>query len=70
LGFIVGQALPQLGQVLPLEEGGEMKIVLLVARILLGLTFFVFGLNGFLGFIPTPPLHAGLAGQFVTVLFK
>lgn len=25
------------------------------ARILLGLIFFVFGLNGFLNFIPTPP---------------
>lgn len=26
-----------------------------VARVLLGLIFFVFGLNGFLNFIPTPP---------------
>lgn len=26
------------------------------ARILLGLIFFVFGLNGFLGFLPQPPL--------------
>lgn len=26
------------------------------ARILLGLIFFVFGLNGFLGFLPHPPL--------------
>jgi uncharacterized membrane protein YphA (DoxX/SURF4 family) len=26
-----------------------------VARIFLGLIFFVFGLNGFLNFIPTPP---------------
>ncbi len=47
-----------------------MKIAVLVARILVGLIFFVFGLNGFLGFIPTPPLPAGLAGQFLTVLFK
>jgi putative oxidoreductase len=29
-----------------------MKIVALVARLLLGLLFFVFGLNGFLHFIP------------------
>jgi uncharacterized membrane protein YphA (DoxX/SURF4 family) len=28
----------------------------LVARILLGLIFFVFGLNGFLHFIPMPPM--------------
>jgi uncharacterized membrane protein YphA (DoxX/SURF4 family) len=32
-----------------------MKIVALIARILLGLIFFVFGLNGFLQFIPVPP---------------
>ena len=29
-----------------------------VARVLLGLMFFVFGLNGFLNFIPTPPPDA------------
>jgi uncharacterized membrane protein YphA (DoxX/SURF4 family) len=32
-----------------------MKKVAIVARILLGLIFFVFGLNGFLNFIPLPP---------------
>jgi uncharacterized membrane protein YphA (DoxX/SURF4 family) len=47
-----------------------MKIAVLIARILVGLTFFVFGLNGFLGFIPRPPLPAGLAGQFQVVLFQ
>ena len=30
-----------------------------VARVLLGLTFFVFGLNGFLHFLPQPPMPAG-----------
>ncbi len=30
----------------------------MVARILLGLAFFVFGLNGFLHFLPNPPLPA------------
>ncbi len=40
-----------------------MKITVLVARILLGLTFLVFGLNGFLYFIPAPPL-TGAAGAF------
>jgi uncharacterized membrane protein YphA (DoxX/SURF4 family) len=34
----------------------------LVARILLGLTFFVFGLNGFLNFIPQPPPPAPALG--------
>jgi putative oxidoreductase len=45
-----------------------MKIAVLVARILLGLMFLVFGLNGFLNFLhmPTPP---GPAGQYVGVLF-
>ena len=32
-----------------------MRIVAIVARILLGLVFLVFGLNGFLHFIPNPP---------------
>src|SRR6266446_5514387 len=47
-----------------------MKIAALIARILLGLVFFVFGLNGFLNFIPMGPLPTGLAGQFVAVLFQ
>ena len=41
-----------------------MKIVTVVVRILLGVVFFVFGLNGFVGFIPTPPLP-GTAGAFI-----
>jgi putative oxidoreductase len=45
-----------------------MKIAVLVARILLGLLFLVFGLNGFFHFIPMPP-PPGLAGQYFTVLF-
>lgn len=47
-----------------------MKIAALIARILLGLVFLVFGLNGFLMFIPMGPMPTGLAGQFVTVLFQ
>ncbi|HEX4542792.1 MAG TPA: hypothetical protein VH114_06465 [Candidatus Acidoferrum sp.] len=47
-----------------------MKIAALIARLLLGLVFLVFGLNGFLQFIPAPPLPAGLEGQFLTVLFQ
>lgn len=45
-----------------------MKILTLIARILLGLVFFVFGLNGFVGFIPMPPLE-GVAGAFIGALF-
>jgi putative oxidoreductase len=44
-----------------------MKIVVTISRLLLGLAFFVFGLNGFLHFIPSPPLH-GLMLDFMTVI--
>jgi putative oxidoreductase len=45
-----------------------MKITIVLARFLLGLIFLVFGLNGFLHFIPAP-LPSGTAGQFVGALF-
>src|ERR1700737_101324 len=45
-----------------------MKITTSIARILLGLIFLVFGLNGFLHFIPMPP-PTGLAGQFFGAIF-
>ena len=47
-----------------------MKIVVLIARLLLGLTFVVFGLNGFLNFLSMGPLPSGLAGQFIGALFQ
>jgi putative oxidoreductase len=46
-----------------------MKIVTMIARYLLGLMFLVFGSNMFLNFIPTGPMPAGLAGQFMGALF-
>ena len=45
-----------------------MRITSVIARVLLGLIFLVFGLNGFLHFIPSPP-PSGIAGQFVGALF-
>jgi putative oxidoreductase len=45
-----------------------MKIASLVARLLLGLIFTVFGLNGFLHFIKGP-MPTGVAGQFVAAIF-
>ncbi len=45
-----------------------MKIASLISRLLLALMFLVFGLNGFLHFIPEGPPMAGLAGQFTGVL--
>ena len=47
-----------------------MKIVVLIARILLGLIFVVFGANGLHPFLPMPPPPGGLAGQYVTALFQ
>ena len=46
-----------------------MKIAVLIARILLGLVFVVFGLNGFLNFIKGP-LPSGVAGQFLGALMQ
>ena len=45
-----------------------MKILTNVSRFLLGLIFLIFGLNGFLHFIPMPP-PSGVAGQFFGALF-
>jgi len=47
-----------------------MKIVVLIARLLLGLTFVVFGLNGFLNFLSMGPMPSGLPGQFIGALFQ
>lgn len=44
-----------------------MKKASLISRILLGLTFTIFGLNGFLHFI-TIPHPEGVAGQFMGAL--
>src|SRR6476661_10681559 len=45
-----------------------MKILIKVSRFLLGFIFLVFGLNGFLHFIPMPPA-SGVAGQFLGAMF-
>jgi uncharacterized membrane protein YphA (DoxX/SURF4 family) len=47
-----------------------MKIATIIARVLLGLIFVVFGSNIFLHFIPMPPPNAEtLAGKFTIALF-
>ena len=46
-----------------------MKIIILTARLLLGLICVVFGLNGFLNFLSMGPMPTGLAGQFIGALF-
>ncbi|MES2571638.1 MAG: DoxX family membrane protein [Verrucomicrobiota bacterium] len=45
-----------------------MKTAALIARLLLGLIFVVFGLNAFFHFIPIPPPQ-GQAGAFMGALF-
>jgi putative oxidoreductase len=47
-----------------------VKVATIVARVLLGLVFVVFGSNIFLHFIPMPPLPATLAGDFSKALMQ
>lgn len=42
-----------------------MKHATLIARIILGLLFLVFGLNGFFNFMPAPPPMPEQAGAFL-----
>ncbi len=44
-----------------------MKYTVIAARVLMGLIFFVFGLNGFFNFIEAPPME-GDAGVFINLL--
>jgi putative oxidoreductase len=48
-------------------EAIKMKIVVVVARVLPGLMFVFFGLNGFLNFLPSPAL-TGVPGAFLGAL--
>jgi len=46
-----------------------MKIAIIVARLLLGLVFFVFGLNNILGNFMHMPMPLGDAGTFLMLLY-
>jgi len=50
------------------ERKNLMRAISAIARYLAGVVFLVFGLNGFLNFIPMPP-PAGIAGQFMGALY-
>ena len=50
------------------KENQVMRSASVVARYLAGVIFLVFGLNGFLHFIPLPPPE-GVAGQFMGALY-
>ncbi len=47
-----------------------MKILTIIARVLLGLIFVVFGSNAFLHFLPMPPLPQGVAGLYLKAFFE
>lgn len=46
------------------------SVSVIIARVVLGLIYFVFGLNFFLQFLPTPPSAGGAADTFVGGLFQ
>ena len=46
-----------------------MKILTIIARVLLGLIFVVFGSNAFLHFLPMPPLPQGVTGEYLHAFF-
>src|SRR5258706_4832534 len=50
------------------ERKTLMRPISTIARYLAGVVFLIFGLNGFLNFIPMPP-PAGIAGQFMGALY-
>jgi putative oxidoreductase len=46
-----------------------MKTTSVIARLLLGIIFLVFGLNGFFHFLPMSPPPSGTAAQFFGALY-
>lgn len=47
-----------------------MKVATIIARVLLGLIFVVFGSNAFLRFLPMPPLPKGITGEYLHAFFE
>lgn len=46
-----------------------MKVVVVIARLLLGIVFAFFGANGLFHFLPNPPMPPGTVRDFMNVLF-
>ena len=46
-----------------------MRVATVIARVLLGLIFLVFGSNAFLHFLPMPPLPQGVTGEYLHSFF-
>src|SRR5437762_3421097 len=59
----------QIGMLDEPSHDARMKVATIIARVLLGLIFVVFGSNIFLHFIPMPPPPSGLLGDFTKALF-
>jgi len=51
------------------SHDARMKIATIIARVLLGLIFVVFGSNAFLHFLPMPPLPQGVTGEYLHAFF-
>jgi uncharacterized membrane protein YphA (DoxX/SURF4 family) len=45
-------------------QSPAMRLITIFARVLLGLLFVIFGSNGFIHFIPMPPM-SGPSGEFI-----
>jgi uncharacterized membrane protein YphA (DoxX/SURF4 family) len=50
-------------------HGASMKVATIIARVLLGLIFVMFGSNAFLHFLPMPPLPQGITGEYLHAFF-
>lgn len=46
-----------------------MKVATIIARVVLGLIFVVFGSNAFLHFLPMPALPPGVTGEYLHAFF-
>jgi uncharacterized membrane protein YphA (DoxX/SURF4 family) len=46
-----------------------MRVATVIARVLLGLIFLVFGSNAFLHFLPMPALPQGVTGEYLHSFF-
>jgi putative oxidoreductase len=62
--FAIGNLLPAMHHL------RAMKILIIIARVLLGLIFVVFGSNAFLHFLPMPPLPEGVAGLYLKAFLE
>ena len=52
-----------------MRQDPRMKIATIIARILLGLIYILFGSNAFLRFLPMPPLPQCVTGVYLHAFF-